>query len=470
MVRGSIYTVRMRTQQLVCLLILTAATYSASGSTTNDVSMGAQIDAAAQEWLATMGTPSASIAVVQNGVVTYAHAYGKAQLSPAIAATTASRYAVDSVSKEFTAAAVLLLAQQGKLSLEDRVEKWFPDLGEASKVTVRQLLNHTSGIRDYWPQDFVPPEMLRPTSAAAIIDEWARRPLDFEPGTQWQYSNTAYVVAGSIVEKVSGEALMSFLQHHIFAPLGMEHVAEDDTHALPAGDAVAYTRQGLGPARPAPKEGAGWLFAAGELAMTPGDLALWDISLINRSLLEPASYDAFFERVTLKDGTKKDYALGLDIEHVQGRTRVGHSGEGSGFLAAHRIWPDEKTAIIVLTNDDWATPDDLVSRIAFIVLPPNPAEARARAVFSQFQQGVIDHSLFTDSGNSLLTAQALADLKSSLGPLGNPFLIQLSRESRRGGMVTRIWKILCHSKRLLVIERGYPDGKLEQFLVQQLND
>jgi len=400
----------------------------------------------------------------------YANAYGKAQLSPSTAATPATRYAVDSISKEFTAAAVLLLVEQGTLSLDDRVEKWFPDLGEASRVTVRQLLNHTSGIRDFWPQDFVPPEMLRPTSEATILEEWARRPLDFESGTQWQYSNTGYVVAAAIVERVSGDGLMDFLQQHIFKPLKMEHVTEDDTHPLPAGDATPYTRQGLGPARHAPKEGAGWLFGAGALAMTPGELALWDISLMNRSLLAPASYAAMFEPVILKDGTKKDYGLGLDIQKSQGRTRIGHDGAGSGYLSAHRIWPDEKIAIIAVTNNDWATPDDLVNRIAFIVLPPNAAEARARTVFSQFQQGAIDRSLFTDNGNNFLTAQALSDLASSLGPLGAPALIELQRESNRGGMVTRIWKILCHSKRLLVIERGYPNGKLEQFLVEQLND
>jgi D-alanyl-D-alanine carboxypeptidase len=456
--------------QLSCLLGLVASTYCVAVTAKDSASMRGRIDAAAQEWLDVSGAPSASVAVVRDGVVTYAQAYGKAQLGPALAATTTTRYAVASVSKEFTAAAVLLLVQQGKLSLADPVGKWFPDLGEASKVTVRQLLNHTSGIRDYWPQDFVPPQMLRPTSVAAIMSEWARRPLDFQPGTQWQYSNTGYVVAGAIVEKVAGQPLVSFLRQHLFAPLKMEHVTEDDTQPLPATDAIGYTRQGLGPARRAPKEGAGWLFAAGELGMTPTDLALWDISLLNRSLLRPTSYDTMFEPVVLENGTKKDYGLGLDIERTQGRTRIGHDGEASGFLSAHRIWPDEKVAIIVLTNDDWAHPDDLVDRIAFIVLPPNPAQARAQAVFSQFQQGVIDHSLFTDSGNSLLTAQALADLKASLGPLGPPLLIELQRESNRGGMVTRSWKILCHSRRLFVVERGYPDGKLEQFLVSQMND
>jgi CubicO group peptidase (beta-lactamase class C family) len=458
---------RFESSRLFVLLAMISVT---PGWAATEASLTARIDSAAEDWLALSGSPSVSIAVVQNGAITYAHAYGNAQLAPARAATPSMRYPIDSVSKEFTAAAILLLVEERKLSLDDTIERWFPDLGEASRVTVRELLNHTSGIRDFWPQDFVPPEMLRPTSTAAIIQEWARRPLDFQPGTDWQYSNTGYVLAGAIVEKVSGERLLDFLGRRIFARLGMSQVTEDDTRPLPPGDPMGYTRQGLGSARPAPKEGAGWLFAAAGLAMTPSDLASWDISLINRSLLKPASYDAAFERVTLKDGTKRDYGLGLDIQRIQGRVRIGHAGAGSGFLAANRVWPDEKIAIIALTNSDYADPDGLVDRIAFLVLPPNPQEARARAVLAQFQQGAIDRSLFTDGGNSLLTAQALADLKASLGPLGPPELIELERESRRGGMITRIWKILCHSKRLRAVERGYPEGKLEQFLVLQAND
>jgi D-alanyl-D-alanine carboxypeptidase len=387
-----------------------------------------------------------------------------------LAATPATRYAIDSVSKEFTAAAVLLLVEEGKLSLDDPAGKWFPDLGDASKVTVRQLLTHTSGLRDYWPQDFVPPEMLHSTSIEGLLNEWAHRPLDFAPGTEWQYSNTGYVLAGAIVERVAGEPLVEFLQRRIFAPLHMDHVTEDDTHPLSAPDAAAYTRQGLGPVRPAPKEGPGWLFGASELAMTPGELALWDISLLNRALLAASSYKAELEPVVLKDGTKKDYGLGLDLQTVHGRARIGHDGAGSGFLAANRIWPDEKTAIVALTNNDWAGPDDLVNRIAFVVLAPNPQEARARSVFAQFQSGTIDRALFTSGGNSLLTALALADLKASLGPLGPARLIELEHESKRGGLITRRWKILCRSIRLEALERGYPDGQLEEFLVTATND
>ena len=439
-------------------------------SATLDPATAAAIDATAADWLTKTGAPSASIAVVRDGEVAYVKAYGLARLEPRQPATDQTRYAIDSVSKEFTAAAVLILAQQGKLSLDDSAGKYLPDLGPASSVTLRQLLSHTSGLRDYWPQDFVPPDMSRPTATDAIIQAWAKRPLDFQPGTDWQYSNTGFVVAGAIVEKVSSQKLLPFMRQHIFAPLKMKRVTEDDTGPLPASDAGAYTRYGLGPVRPAPKEGAGWLFAATDLAMQPRDLALWDISLIDRSLLAPDSYKAEFASVHLADGTDKHYGLGLDIETVHGRLRIGHSGGGSGFLAENRIWPDDKTAVVVLSNNDWASPGDLGDRIAYLVLPPKPEEARAKAVFTGFQNGTVDRSQFTDGGNFYLTDKVLADLKASLGPLGPVWLIDLDKESRRGGMVTRRWKILCGEKRLQVIERGYPGGKLEQFLVMEAAD
>src|SRR5271155_397927 len=243
---------------------------------------GAAVDGTVAEWLTSTGAPSVSIAIVKDGRLAYAKAYGAARLKPAmVPSTTGTRYAIDSVSKEFTAAAVLLLAEQGKLSLEDPLSRWFPALGAAAKVTLRQLLTHTSGIRDFWPQDFLPPEMSRPTTTAAIIDEWVQRPLDFEPGTDWQYSNTGYVLAGAIVEKVSGGTLFEFLSRNVFAPLHMTRVTEYSPAGgrppnAAAGDAEGYTRYGLGPVVPAPKEAPGWLFGAAGLAMQPSDLALWD--------------------------------------------------------------------------------------------------------------------------------------------------------------------------------------------------
>jgi D-alanyl-D-alanine carboxypeptidase len=434
----------------------------------------ATVDRVVAEWLASTGAPSASIAIVRAGRLAYARGYGDARLNPKVASTGDARYAIDSISKEFTAAAVLLLAEQGKLSLDDPIAKWFPELRAAAAVTLRQLLTHTGGIRDFWPQDFLTPEMTRPTTPAAIIREWAQRPLDFEPGTDWQYSNTGYVLAGAVVEKVSGQPLFEFLSRYVFGPLHMTQVAEySPAGAAPratAVDAAGYTRYGLGPVVPAPKEGAGWLFGAAGLAMRPSDLALWDLSLIDRSLLKAESYALQFEPVVLKSGATPDYALGLEVESIQGRLRIGHAGGGSGFLSDNRIWPLEQTAIVVLTNNDWARPSDLTDRIAFVVLPPTPEEGRVRQLFQAFQDGRVDRMLFSSVGNFYLTATVLADLKSSLSPLGPARLIELERETRRGGMTTRRWKILCPRARLEAVERSHPDGKIEEFMISKRED
>ncbi len=139
--------------------------------------------------------PSASIAVVKDGKIVYTQAYGYASLDPKRAAETDMKYAIGSISKQFTAAAILLLEQEGKLSINDPIAKWLPDLTQANDVTIKEILSHTSGYQDFWPQDYVPPMMMQSMPPEEILNRWAKIPLDFEPGTRWQYSNTNFVIA-----------------------------------------------------------------------------------------------------------------------------------------------------------------------------------------------------------------------------------------------------------------------------------
>src|ERR1700748_1341682 len=283
-----------------------------------------KIDKVATDALAKTGVPSASVAVVKDGQILYLRAYVNARLDPETAAKPEMRYSIGSVSKQFTAAAVLLLQEQGKLSLADKVGKCIPSLTRANEVTIRQLLSHTSGYQDYWPQDYVMPMRLHPVTAEKILDIWGHKPLDLEPGTKWQYSNTNYVIAGVIVEKISGEPLLQFLQQKIFAPLNMKSVADTDKTKLGDTDPTGYMRYALGPPRPAPKGGSGWLFAAGELAMPAEDLAKWDISIINQKLLKPASYQDFETEVLLKNGLGTRYGLGVDVSSQLGHRSLSH--------------------------------------------------------------------------------------------------------------------------------------------------
>ncbi len=174
------------------------------------------------------------MAVVIGGKTAYLQAYGDARLEPKLAATPEMQYSVGSISKQFTAAAILLLQEQGKLSLDDHVSKYVPGLTRGNEVTIRQLLSHTSGYQDYWPQDYVMQTMLQPTTAQQILDRWAKIPLDFDPGTKWQYSNTNYVIAGLIVEKVAGMPLLELLHQRVFDPLGMKSIANVDLSQAPA--------------------------------------------------------------------------------------------------------------------------------------------------------------------------------------------------------------------------------------------
>ncbi|HEY6307050.1 MAG TPA: serine hydrolase domain-containing protein [Candidatus Angelobacter sp.] len=430
-----------------------------------------KIDRIVLDVLAQTGVPSASVAVVKDGQIAYVRAYGHARLDPLIAAKPEMRYSIGSISKQFTATAILMLAEQGKLSLDDPVAKYIPDLTRANEVTIRQLLSHTSGYQDYWPQDYVPPFMTQPITANKIMDLWARKPLDFNPGTQWQYSNTNYVIAGVIVEKVSGKPLLDFLDERMFSPLGMQRVDNIDLHKLPKTDATGYMRYALGPLRIAPKEGPGWLFAAGELAMPASELAKWDIGMLQQRLLKPALYKEMETEVKLKDGSGTRYALGLSVGNVAGHRNLNHGGEVSGFTAQNAVFPDDNLAVVVLTNQDAASAAGLAARqIETLLLTPASSAGskkleQARAIFAGLQHGKIDRSLFTDNANAYFSDQALQDFAASLGLLGEPQDFAQTGEQGRGGMLFRRYRVTFARQALNLTIFEMPDGKLEQYLV-----
>ncbi len=431
-----------------------------------------KIDKLVTDTLARTGVPSASIAVVKDGAIVYVKAYGDAKLEPRVAAATKMRYSIGSISKQITAAAVLLLQEQGKLSLDDKVSKYVPDLTRANEVTIRQLLSHTAGYQDYWPQDYVMKPMLEPISGRKLMDTWAKNiPLDFEPGTKWQYSNTGYVIAGVIVERVAGKPFFTYLQENIFKPLGMTSVVDVNEGPLPASDPVGYVRYALGPLRVAPKEGAGWLFAAGQLAMTPEDLAKWDISLMDRKLLKPASYLALETETLLKDGLGANYGLGVNISSTFNRRVLSHGGGVSGFTSSNVVFPDDRVAVVVLTNQDSAgAAGPIAAGIPPLLIVSNDPTTsakteQARKIFEGLQQGQIDRSLFTDNANGYFSTQALEDFKNSLGPLGKLESITQTSQSLRGGMTGRVYVIRFRDKTLRAWTYELPNGKLEQFQV-----
>ena len=429
----------------------------------------AQVDRIAAQVLEQTGVPSASLAVVQNGRLVYTHAYGKATLSPAKEATPEMRYSIGSISKQFTAAAILLLQQDGKLKLDDPVGKYIPGLTRGDEITIRQVLSHTSGYQDYWPEDYVMTPMLHPETAQQIIDTWGKKPLDFEPGSEWQYSNTNFAIAGRVVEAAGGRPLMDLLVERVFRPLGMTSVWNSDEQKLTATDATPYYRHALGPLRPAPKEGRGWMFAAGELAMTAHDLALWDESLIAQSVLKPESYKEMFAEVKLASGKGSSYGLGVEVTERNGHRSIEHSGEVSGFVSDNVVLVDDGAAVVVLTNQDAHSAASVIAHLAAPLvagLPATPEETQALEIFHGLQQGKIDRSLLAPNLSDYFTPEALEDYKLSLAPLGEPLSLRQTAKEERGGMTFRGFDLQFPAKKVRLTTYTYPDGKLEQYLVE----
>lgn len=432
-----------------------------------------KIDTLVMETLARSGVPGASVAVVKDGHIAYVRAYGDARIEPHLAAGPEMRYSIGSISKQFTACAILLLEEEGKLSLDERVARFIPHLTRAKEVTIRQLLSHTSGYQDYWPQDYVMPPMLRPVTPERILDGWACKPLDFDPGTKWQYSNTNFVIAGMIVEKASGMSLLAFLEEKVFGPLGMKSVRDIDHDKPGETDPTGYMRYGLGPLHPAPKEGRGWLFAAGELAMSAEDLARWDISLMEANLMGSVSYRQLETEVLLASGVGTHYGLGIGVVTEGGHRALWHNGEVSGFTAENIVLPDDRAAVVVLTNQDAvrAASTILHGITAFLTATDDTTAARrqeqARRIFDGLQRGTIDRTLFTDDANAYFGDQALKDFAGSLAPLGEPQEFRQTSQSFRGGMTLRNYRVRFADKTLRVWTYEMPDGKLEQYQVAQ---
>jgi len=340
--------------------------------------------------------------------------------------------------------------------------------------------------------------MMQPTNAQHILDVWGKKPLDFEPGTQWQYSNTNYVIAGRIFEIVAKDDLFTFLQKRIFAPLNMTSTLNQDARHLPDTDAEGYYRHALGPLRPAPKEGFGWMFAAGELAMTAHDLALWDIAMMNEDprILSKKAWAELETEVKLKDGKPTHYALGVEVATQFGQRVVFHSGEVSGFVAMNVVFPDMHDAIVSLTNlDASGGATDVVRAVRPIVFPelkpaakpatttttaappapaptpapatqaekkpeaPDAATSQALAIFVGLQQGKLDRSVLTQWTNDYFTQQSLA-------PLGAPVKFEPAATELRGGMTFHVYTAtFADGKQIEVTTYIEPDGKIEQYLV-----
>ena len=358
------------------------------------------------------------------------------------------------------------------MTLDDPVARWFPELTRAKDVTVRMLLSHTSGYSDYAPQDYTIPAWTKPVDPLKLVHEWAEKPLDFEPGTKWQYSNTNFVLAALILEKVSGEPFWRLLKTRVLDPLGLKEVLNLDTDRARL-EPEGTMRNALGPLRPAILEAPGWYMGDATLAMPVGDLLRWDISVMDQTLLKPQSYRAMETETLLKNGAPSGYGLAVDVAVKNGHREIYHGGEVGGFVAQNTILPDDRAAVAVLTNQEAsAAASAIATAIVEILEEPvqgkgaGAAQEQVKAMLDGLAEGKVDRSLLTADCSAYFSEQAVADFATSLKPLGPVVEVKQTREALRGGMTFRVLAVSFREKKVNVTTYSMGDGKLEQLLVE----
>jgi CubicO group peptidase (beta-lactamase class C family) len=310
----------------------------------------AKVDAVFSHW--NSQTPGCAVGVSQGGKPVLAKSYGMADLEHDVPNTPETIFEAGSVSKQFTAAAVLLLAQEGKLSLDDPARKYIPELPDyGAPLTIRHMLHHTSGLRDWGAVAGIAgwPRTSRTYTHAHVLDIVSRqRSLNFPSGTQWSYSNTGYNLAAVIVSRVSGKPFAEFSQERIFAPLGMTRTSwRDDFTRIVKGRAIAYSQDGATYKTNMPFEN---VHGNGGLLTTVGDLLKW-----NENFVAPKVGDAAFLKIEqepgkLNDGKAHEYALGLTVGTYKGVPEVSHSGSTAGYRAHLTRYPRQHLSVAVLCN------------------------------------------------------------------------------------------------------------------------
>ena len=313
--------------------------------------------------------PGASVLVIRNGTPLVRHSYGLSDLAKKTPAQPETNYRLASVTKQFTAAAILLLQQDGTLQIDEPISKWFPDLPPATRaITVRHLLTHTSGLIDY--EDVIPPEMTRQLHDAdvlAILEGQDR--TYFPPGTSYRYSNSGYALLALIVERASGKSFATFLRERIFQPLHMNNtVAHQEGISTVPHRAYGYTLEN-GTWTLTDQSQTSAVLGDGGIYSSIDDLARWDAALYDARLLSDDSRALLFTPATKTDDPAVEYGMGWRItQERMGGTTLWHSGETRGFRNVIVRYPDEHMTVIVLTNRDDPEPYQTARAIAGVFL------------------------------------------------------------------------------------------------------
>ena len=314
--------------------------------------------------------PGATVIVVKDGKKVFRKAYGMAGIAKKQTLTSGTALRIGSITKQFTATAILMLADEGKLKLDDDLTRYLPDYPTHGKrITIEHLLTHTSGIVSYTGKPGYMADMARDMTVGEMIDRFKDDPLEFAPGTDWRYNNSGYFLLGAIIEKVSGLPYADFLQQRIFTPLGITHTAYEGHELRVFPHAQAYTPDADG-FRPSPPLSMTQPYAAGALVSSVDDLARWDAAIDEGKLLKASTWKRALTSHTLRSGRNTGYGYGWEIISLRGAPAVAHGGAITGFRSYALRLPEQHIYVAVLSNADAqvTSPDGPARRAAALAL------------------------------------------------------------------------------------------------------
>jgi len=365
-----------RSRLCVVVIVLGLGAYAppAQGQGDGDGALSAQVDSAVEAQQAVQKIPGVSLAVCRAGKIVKAKGYGLANLELDVPVTPETIFQTGSVGKQFTSMAMMMLFEEGKLGLDDKISKYIPQSPPAWKdVTVRELLTHTSGIPDYGSEEVMNKGVIdlhKDYTEEQLLQIFGTMPMSFSPGEKWSYSNTGYVLLGIIIRRVTGEFYGDFLQERIFRPLGM-----NSTQIISEADIVPHRSAGYRLVKGQLKNQE-WVSptlnttADGALYTNVLDLAKWDAALYTTKLVRQSSFDEMWSPVKLNDGKTYPYGFGWAVAFRDGHKVVAHNGAWQGFTMSIARYLDDRLTVIVMTNLDSndSKPGKIVKDVADIYL------------------------------------------------------------------------------------------------------
>ncbi len=339
----------MKIKIIIVSILLLSLGCVHTGAPTSTSILETRADALMASQLKKKSHPGFTVLVSRGDKVLFSHAYGMADTKSKRANVPDTPFRIGSVTKQFIAAAILVLQERGKLSVQDSLAKYYPEWPNGKNITLHHLLTHTSGLYSYTSNPFFAAQVSKPANIATLIPAIQKANVNFSPGEKWEYCNSGYLLLGLIVEKVSGKTYGEFLNTEFFKPLGMNHTGVHVAGNEPKGEALGYAKESLG-YKLSNNWDMTWAGGAGALYSTTGDLHRWNKGIFSGKVLKKESLRAAFTPVKLADGSTKNYGYGWMINKKRGVRIISHGGGLQGFQCSLAHAPDQSVTIVVLCN------------------------------------------------------------------------------------------------------------------------